>query len=175
MPVAAVAGRADILGLVGRGQSRKVKFSGGTYSAHPSSLLAAKTLMSYLVEHEAEIYPRLAKLGASARSAVEAAFTAEGIHACCTGADREALPGSSMFMIHFPYHEGACTEGLRNWHDPAMVDLTLKEQVLLMGLLLENVYLLEGHGALSTAHTEEDIRFLAEACNRVAQRVKPYL
>jgi glutamate-1-semialdehyde 2,1-aminomutase len=32
MPVAAVAGRADIMGLAGR----EVKFSGGTYSAHPA-------------------------------------------------------------------------------------------------------------------------------------------
>jgi len=35
MPVSAVAGRADILGLVGRERDSKVKFSGGTYSAHP--------------------------------------------------------------------------------------------------------------------------------------------
>ena len=43
MPVAAVAGRADILRLVGRESGFEVKFSGGTHSAHPASLLAAKT------------------------------------------------------------------------------------------------------------------------------------
>ena len=63
MPVAAVAGRADLLALAGRGGGRRVKFSGGTFSAHPASMLAAKCMMQYTVEHEAEIYPRLAALG----------------------------------------------------------------------------------------------------------------
>ena len=63
MPVAAVAGRADVMALCGREGGVRVAFSGGTYSAHPASLLAAKTMVSYLVEHEAEIYPRLAALG----------------------------------------------------------------------------------------------------------------
>jgi glutamate-1-semialdehyde 2,1-aminomutase len=40
MPVAAVAGRAELLALAGRGGG--VKFTGGTYSAHPASLLAAR-------------------------------------------------------------------------------------------------------------------------------------
>jgi len=77
MPLAAVAGRADIMGLVGRDGGAKVKFSGGTYSAHPASLLAGKSLMSYLVAHEDEIYPRLAELGDRTRQTVEAAFAQE--------------------------------------------------------------------------------------------------
>jgi glutamate-1-semialdehyde 2,1-aminomutase len=175
MPVAAVAGRADILELVGRGRGNKVKFSGGTYSAHASSLLAAKVLMTYLVENEAEIYPRLAGLGASARRALETAFIEEGIYACCTGADSDTLVDSSMFMVHFPNREGACVEGLQDWHDPALVDITLKDRVLPLALLLEDVFMLESHGALSTANTEEDISFMAEACRRVARRLKPHL
>ena len=39
MPVAAVAGRSDIMNLVSRQAGSKVRFSGGTYSAHPASLL----------------------------------------------------------------------------------------------------------------------------------------
>ncbi len=68
MPVAAVAGRAEVLDLVGRTQGARVKFSGGTYSAHPASLLAAKTLMTYLVDNEGVIYSRLAQLGDKMRS-----------------------------------------------------------------------------------------------------------
>jgi glutamate-1-semialdehyde 2,1-aminomutase len=175
MPVAAVAGRADIMALVGRDTGIKVKFSGGTYSAHPASLLAAKTMMAYLVEHEAEIYPRLAGLGAKTRQAVEDAFRSEGIHACCTGHDDGVLSGSSMFMLHFPYREDACLEGLRDWHNPAVCDVVLRQQVLDLAMLLENVFMLHGHGAVSTAHTEADIDLVADACRRVARRIKPYL
>ncbi len=175
MPVAAVAGRADIMALVGRSAGTKVKFSGGTYSAHPASMLAAKTMMAYLVEHEAEVYPRLAELGARARRAVETAFHDEGIYACCTGNGGSELPGSSMFMLHFPHRDDACLEGLSDWHNPAVCDIALRQHVIHLALLLENVFSLGGHGALSTAHTEADIDLLADACRRASRRIKPHL
>ena len=175
MPVAAVAGRADVLALVGRATGSRVKFSGGTYSAHPASLLAAKTIMTYLVQHEKEVYARLAELGASARHAMETAFRDEGIYACCTGHGDGVLPGSSMFMLHFPYQEDACLEGLRDWHNPSVCDVGLRQQVIGLALLLENVYTVHGHGAVATAHTEADIDLLADACRRAARRIRPYL
>jgi len=175
MPVAAVAGRADVMELVGRAKGQRVKFSGGTYAAHPASMLAARTMMAYLVEHESEIYPRLAELGAQARQSVETAFAEEGVFACCTGCNDEVVPGSSLFMVHFPYREDACLEVLQDWHDPAVCDVMLPRTVLDLALLVEGVVLIHGHGALSTAHTEADIAFLSEACRRVARRIKPYL
>ena len=175
MPVSAVAGRADILALAGRAAGARVKFSGGTYSAHPASLLAAKTFMNYLVANEAEIYGRLAELGERTRRELEAAFAAEGIYAHCTGHDRAVLPGSSMFMLHFPYEEDAVLERPKDWLDPTVCDITLGHLILDLALLLEDVFMLHSHGGLSTAHTEQDIEFLGQACRRVARRIKPYL
>lgn len=173
MPVAAVAGRADILELAGR-RSGRVRFSGGTYSAHPASMLAAKVMMTYLVEHEAEIYPRLAKLGEKARRAMEAAFAEEGIYARCSGRS-EDLPGSSLVKLHFPYREDTPLESPDEVHNPDICDDVLAEKALRLALLLEDVHTVHGGGALSTAHTEEDIAFLGEACRRAARRIKPYL
>jgi glutamate-1-semialdehyde 2,1-aminomutase len=175
MPLAAVAGRAELMDLVGRAGGHKVKFSGGTYSAHPASLLAAKTLMATLMEQEAEVYPKLADLGARARRAMETAFAEEGIYACCTGHSDEVLPGSSMFMLHFPYREGTCLEGPQDWHDPNVCDITLGRQVVDLALLLEDVFMIHGHGAVTTAHSGEEVDRLEEACRRVARRIKPYL
>jgi glutamate-1-semialdehyde 2,1-aminomutase len=175
MPVSAVAGRADIMSLVGRSDGNRVRFSGGTYSAHPASLLAAKTLMSYLVEHEGEIYPYLGKLGKRARQAVKVAFREEGIHTWCTGYGGEVLPGSSFFMLHFPYDEHAQLERPEEWRDPSVCDVTLARRVMDLALLLEDVFILHSHGAVSTAHTEEDVDILGEACRRVARRIKPHL
>jgi glutamate-1-semialdehyde aminotransferase len=47
--------------------------------------------------------------------------------------------------------------------------------VLDLALLLENVFVMHSHGGLSTAHTEEDIDLLGEACSRAARRIKPHL
>ncbi len=175
MPVSAVAGRAELLRLAGREGGRKVKFSGGTYSGHPASMLAAKTLVSYLAAHEAEIYPRLAELGAKTRQTMETAFAKEGIYARCTGYGNEALPGSSMAMVHFPYEDGNPLDSPDGVFNPAVCDVTLSEKALQLALLLENVHVVHGLGSLSTAHTEADIEFLGEACRRVARRFKAWL
>jgi glutamate-1-semialdehyde 2,1-aminomutase len=175
MPVAAVAGRAEIMALAGRAAGTRVKFSGGTYSAHPGSLLAAKTFMTHLVTHEAELYPRLAKLGEQARQAICSAFSEEGIPVRCTGDGGEVLPGSSMFMLHFPYHDDAELNHPDQWFDPAICDVVLTHKVLDLALLLEDVFMLHSHGAVSTAHTEAELESLGIACQRVARRIKPYL
>jgi glutamate-1-semialdehyde 2,1-aminomutase len=175
MPVAALAGRADIMSLAGRAGGSKVKFSGGTYSAHPGSLLAAKTLMSYLVAHEAEVYARLAQLGAKTRQVLRDAFAQEGILVRCTGQGDGVLPGSSMFMLHFPYRKDAQLNRPEDWFDPSVCDVALTHKVLDLALLLEDVFMLHSHGAVSTAHTEADVDLLGQACRRVARRIKPYL
>jgi glutamate-1-semialdehyde 2,1-aminomutase len=175
MPVAAVAGRADILALVGKKAGSKVKFSGGTYSAHPSSLLAAKTIMTYLVDHEDEIYARLAGVGEKIRRMIRSAFADEGVLVCCRGGGRGILPGSSMFMLHFPYDENSqlCTP--EDWFDPSICDITLTHKVLDLALMLEDVYLLHGHGAANTTLTDADLTFLDNAFRRVARRIKRHL
>jgi len=175
MPVAAVAGRADIMGQVGRERGKKVKFSGGTYSAHPASMLAAKTFMSYLVAHEAEIYPYLTTLGEKVRQTVESAFAEEGIYARCTGYGNDVVPGSSVNMLVFPYQEGHQLLTPEDTHSPAVCDITLSEKALQLALLLEDVHVIHGLGSVTTAHTEADIEFLGQACRKVARRFKDYL
>jgi len=175
MPVAAVGGRADIMSLAGSEGGHRVKFSGGTYSAHPGSLLAAKTLMTYLIAHEEEIYPRLARLGEKTRRTIEAAFGDEGIFVRCTGDGNKALGGSSLFMFHFPHQEDARLDRPEDVVDPAVCDVALRRDVVQIALLLEDVYVIHGHGAVAAAHTEADIELLGEACHRVARRLKAHL
>jgi len=175
MPVAAVAGRADVLSLAGRAGGGRVKFSGGTFSAHPASMLAAKTMMQYVIDHEAEIYPRLAVLGEKARRTMVAAFLDEGIYAYCTGGGNEVVPGSSMAHLHFPYREDVPLERPEQLFDPEVCDVELAEDVLQLALLLEDVYLVHGHGAVATAHTDADMSVLESACRRVAHRIKSRL
>jgi glutamate-1-semialdehyde 2,1-aminomutase len=172
MPVAAVAGRADIMSLAGSANDHRVKFSGGTYSGHPSAMLATNTVLTNLVEHEAEIYPRLAQLGAQARRTLERAFTEEGILARCTGDGNSAVPGSSMFMVHFPSREDVPLTSPDDVANPAICDVALRRDVLHLPLLLEDVYLIHGHGAVSYAHTENDIDIPGNACRKVARQIK---
>jgi glutamate-1-semialdehyde 2,1-aminomutase len=175
MPLAAVAGRANVMRLVGREAGSQVKFSGGTYSAHPASLLAAKTMLTHLVANENAVYPRLAQLGEQVRRTMEAAFIEEGIFARCTGYGNDVISGSSMANLNFPYDEQTFLHMPENVYDPGCCDVTLGQKVVELALLLEDVHFLEGHGAVTTAHSEADIDLLGDACRRVARRIKPYL
>jgi glutamate-1-semialdehyde 2,1-aminomutase len=76
MPLAAVAGREEIMRLCSPGSERRVKFDGGTFSAHPAALMAGNALVEYLAEHENDIYPRLGMMGEKMRRGVEEAFAA---------------------------------------------------------------------------------------------------
>jgi glutamate-1-semialdehyde 2,1-aminomutase len=174
MPVAALAGRADVMAQAGRDQRCRVFFSGGTYCAHPSSLLAAKVFMTYLVEHEVEVYPRLGELGEKMRSALVRGFVDEGVPACATGWSDELPSGSSLGMVHFPYDEDVVMDRPEMVYDPEVSDVELRERVLGPAILLENVHLVHAHGAAATTHTENDIEQLEEACRKVARRIKPY-
>ena len=51
----------------------------------------------------------------------------------------------------------------------------MHELVLKLALLLQDVYAVHGLGSLSAAHTQQDLDKLYAACERAAQRVKPFL
>jgi len=171
MPVAAVAGRAEVMTIAGIEGGRRVRFDGGTYSAHPASMLAGKAMLQYLVEHEDEIYPYLARLGEQVRSRLEAIFREHGIIARCTGYPNDAIPGSSLAMLHFPLRPDLRVDSPDVAADPACCMIEVRERLLKLALLLEDVYTMHGLGALSTAHTEDHLDHLYAACHRVAQRL----
>jgi len=175
MPVAVVAGRADILGLAGSERQSTVKFSGGTYSAHPSSLLAAKTFVNYLVENEKVIYPHLLKMGSLIRQTIKKAFTDEGIYVRIAGDENNVLGGNSLVMILFPYKEGLKLITPEEVLNPEVCDITLGEKVMQRALMVEDVFTAHGLGCATAAHTPDDVRFLGEACANIARRIKPYM
>jgi glutamate-1-semialdehyde 2,1-aminomutase len=170
MPVAAVAGRADVMALAGRDGG--VKFSGGTYSCHPASMLAARTMMRHLAAHEAEVYPYINSLGAAARKSVQEALRAEGFTARCTGDPNPTIGGSSVGAVVFPYNGSAVIASPEQVRDPETCDVELADTVLQLALLLEDVHVVHGLGSLSTAHTAAHVERLGEACRTAARRIK---
>ncbi len=165
MPVAAVAGRAEVMAEVARATGPRVAFSGGTYSAHPASMLAAKVFLEHLESLERDLPPaRRARCGHA--DAVETAFAEAGILARCTGAVDELDCGSSLVTLHFPHDEAIELDTPEAVFDPASCDVALRQKVLGLALLVEDVHLVLAHGAASTTHTDEDVAFLGEACRK---------
>ncbi len=172
MPVAAVAGREEILHLCSPESQKRVKFEGGTFSAHPASMLAGKIVVEYLARHEKEIYPQLGVLGERMRRGVEKAFAREGVLVRCTGDGNAIVPDSSVAMVHFPHREDVAFSSPEQVWDPAVCDVVRREKVLKLALLLQRVHVMHGLGALSTAHTEQDLDWLFSACEASARILK---
>lgn len=174
MPVAAVGGKAEIMTLVGRDTGRKVKFSGGTYSGHPASMLAAKVLVQYLIEHESEIYPRLEMLSAELRKKVPRVFSEAGIEARFAGLDNDVLPNNSLHTLVIPYEGNNPLNSPNDVLDPERCDVDFVESVLKIAMLLEDVHIHHGLGAVSTAHTLEDVDKLCLAYQAGLERIGSY-
>jgi glutamate-1-semialdehyde 2,1-aminomutase len=174
MPVAAVAGKAEILNLAGRAGGGVVAFQGGTYSAHPASMLASRAMLSHLVENEPGLYPRLGAMGAKLRHIIEQACAAGGLPCRCSGAFEAAPHGSSFAMPNFPADLSRPFLRPEDVHDPAACDIALPGKILQLALLLEDVHVVHGCGTVSAAHTEADLARLGEAMQKVARRILPY-
>jgi len=174
MPLAALTGSEQIMALTSRRAGNRVRFSGGTFSAHPGALAAMLAMMQYLVDQEEIIYPHLSALGEHTRLTIEHAFQSEGIRTICTGRSPDTLSGSSLGFTIFPTDEDWRPDCPEDVWDPSRSDVTLRETVLRLALLLEGVHVVHGLGAVSAAHTVDDIEFLGECCQRVASRLRTY-
>jgi len=171
MPLSAVLGRADVLELASDKRPDRVWFNGGTFSAHGLTLVAGLTLVNYLCQHEAKVYPALEHKMARLRAGIEAAFAAHGILAHCTRDGGDGFPAGSISSLYFPKRDGWQPLSAEDLTDPALCDVTLKEKALKLGLLLEGVNVAHGLGAISLAHEDADIDRTIEAYEAFARRM----
>jgi len=169
MPVAAVAGRRDVLALASREVDR-VKFEGGTYSAHELSLIAARAMLLHLREHAATFYPKTFRLGEIAREEVRRAGRDAGVPLLVAGHDLDVLPGSALVLVH-PVREAieraTCPEEILARRPPGVDGALLKSMLLLRDVSSRN-----GLGMISAAHTEDDLRTAGAALAEVLRRLR---
>lgn len=169
MPVAAVAGRRDVLSL-GTRESRRVKFEGGTYSAHELGLVAAHTMISHLEERQAEIYPQLARAGEQLRTGLARVTAGAGVSVHLLGETPQGFPGSSLVCMHLAREATAkpsCPEELAERGNPQVTERLLKAT-----LLLEDLSTRSGMGAVSTAHSDADLEKTLESVRAGFDRLR---
>jgi len=174
--VAAVVGRRDIMEgcETGRGLRGRVPFDGGTFSAHSEYMKAGLVMLRHLVRNAGTVYPRLERSGRTLRTGVVAAFAAEGVPAVSTGAGNDAVPGSSMVMVHFPV-DGARAASPGELHDGRRFHIRLREEALKLALLVHGVNVVHGGGAVSTAHGPADLARTIEAYGEAARLFRKFL
>jgi glutamate-1-semialdehyde 2,1-aminomutase len=154
MPVAAVAGRRDILDLATRSNGR-VKFEGGTYSAHELSLVGARAVMQHLIDNESDIYPELARKGDVLRAGLKRVAADAGIRFHVPEAPLGDVARGSLVFAHALEGDGpepTCPEDVA-----AQAHSFIDERLMKATLLLQLVSSRTGIGSVSTSHTDEDL------------------
>ncbi|MCF8108262.1 MAG: aminotransferase class III-fold pyridoxal phosphate-dependent enzyme [Desulfohalobiaceae bacterium] len=172
MPVSALAGREEIFSLCSSKTpfEKRVKFEGGTFSAHPCSMQAGISFIRYVIEHETEIYPRIGKLGATVRYGLEEIFRRQGFSVQCTGGGLPGDVGSSIVGLHFLRDTTSRIDSPEEVFNPEVCDQELRGQIFKLAMLLEGYYTFHGYGAVSAAHSEEEIQGSLEAAERIARK-----
>lgn len=166
MNLGLVAGRNEIMDLAsptaGLPKGRGVLMGGGTFSCMLPSMIAGQTILRYLKEHESEIYPALEEKGRQVREGIEATFRSQGLPVKCFGV-------GSLFTTCFP---PANDVPLRNIEDTeTRTDITRRDKEFRLRMLNKGVYTIWGGGALSMAHTQQDIDYIIKAAEEVAREM----
>ncbi len=176
MPVSAVTGKEDVMALCGpeAPPDVKVKFEGGTFSAHPAAMLAGLTYLKYLMEHESEIYPRIGQLGAKVRKGIEEIFAAHGFNVKCTGYGDSIAEHSSLVGVQFLKERIDRISFPEQVWNPEVCDFELREKIFKLSMLEEGFNIFHGYGAVSSAHTESEIQASLDAVERIAKRWRNY-
>lgn len=174
MPLSAVAGKGEILELCGAGKSKDkmVKVEGGTFSAHPASMMAGLTFTQYLQDNEQDIYPRIGRLGERVRTEIEKIFTAYGFHVRCTGDGNPVAKNSSIVGVHFLHDPSVRIESPEQVWNPDVCDIEMRENIFKLAMIQEGFNVFHGYGSISAAHTDEEIQASLDAVERIARKWK---
>jgi len=157
------------------GPSGRVLFDGGTFSAHSEYMKAGLIMLGHLVRGASTIYPKLARSGERLRRGIERAFVDEGVPARCTGHGNDVVPGSSLFMVHFPREAGLACKNPEEIYDDRRTNVALREEILKIALLVNGVNAVHGGGSVSAAHSDKDIDRTIDAYAESARLFKKYL
>lgn len=166
LPVGALVGKREILERTSPEMKlnkwESIMIGGGTFSSHPLTVAAGLAMIRYLKNHAEEVYPLLSSRGKEVREGIQRAMKSEGIQTGVTGI-------GSLFQTHFPLER----EMILDSPDAInrFTDKEKREVEFRIRMLTKGVHVMHGGGALSVAHSDEDIKRIIEAAKEVAREM----
>ena len=162
-----IAGRGDIFSLcdatIKRPKGESVMVGGGTFSCSPLSMIMGYKVVGYLKKHAQEVYPRISQLGQKLREGMAEAFIKNGIVAKTTGM-------GSLCGLYFPYDPKTIVKSPNQMEQ--LTDLEKVDYEFRVRMINHGVFVMHGGGAVSFAHTAEDIERVIKATEEVAREMK---
>lgn len=161
LPGGAVAGRADLMDLLGCGRDDpRAVVHPGTHNGHPLSAAAGLATLSLVSSGEAG--DRAAQLAADLREELTGVFNSCGVAGQAYGA-------SSTFHLLLGRSEPPGELDMATLKVPPRPELST---ALHCGMLLGGVHLFHGSGFLSTEHTPADLERTADALRSTLRQLQ---
>ncbi|MBS7632341.1 aminotransferase class III-fold pyridoxal phosphate-dependent enzyme, partial [Candidatus Bathyarchaeota archaeon] len=158
-PIGAFCGSREVMARINTRLYERPEhsFHGGTFAANPISMTAGLATLKQL--EDGRLLSELNKQGEVARKKLKECFEDGKIDVQVTG-------DSSLFNIHFTRRK------IRNANDSVKTDKNMLFDYNL-NLIVNGVFFLPGHnGALSTAHSKEDMEKLYHETEAYVTRLK---
>jgi glutamate-1-semialdehyde 2,1-aminomutase len=166
LPIGALVGKKEILEKTSPEKKsakwERILIGGGTFSAHPLTAAAGLAMLRYLKDRHKEVYPLLESKGEKVRKGVQKVLDQEGLNAVVTGI-------GSLFQTHFPFEKGVTLDSPHSIH--RLTDIDKREIEFRVRMLTKGVHVMHGGGALSMAHSDEDIKKIINAARKVAREM----
>jgi glutamate-1-semialdehyde 2,1-aminomutase len=160
LPIGAVCGQEELMEL--SAPSKGAWIGGGTFSGNVASVTTGNAMLQFLKSHP-EIYEKIDGMGKKLREKIDSIFKSYGIYTHTTGI-------GSFLLTHFPFElNEKVTSGRAAWEkaDPK------KRFEYHLSLINEGVFFMPGHaGAVSVAHTAQDINHILNLTRRIAERME---
>ena len=153
MAIGVMCGKKEIMqyaDTTGKKKSERSYVGGGTFSANPASMTAGYSTLSEL-KGSKNIYSKLNDLGEYTRKNLGKIF-----------GDKVIITGKgSLFMTHFTKNE---VRKITNSTDVARCDSELLKKYHFKMIAQDGIFFLPGKlGAISAAHSKEDIKRMLDA------------
>ena len=158
-PIGALCGRKEIMKKIDSRiyQRPNCSFHGGTFTANPITMTAGLTTLKIL--ESGQIIGRLNMLGDKIRKRLKGIFEENHVDVQITGA-------SSLFNVHFTKDEVKDANSASKADKEMLIDYH-------MNMIIKGLFFLPGHfGALSAAHSEEDIEKLFVETEKYVKELK---
>lgn len=177
MPFVCFAGKKEVFLHASTSMNPRVWADGGTFTAHPATLIAAIKMVTFLSEHKDKIYPQILKNMTYLRQNVKKIFEDNNIPVDVTGTSQnDDIPHFPIGTVRFlldaeSYDKKDSLYPLYHW-DATKVDIQFRDHISKIALMLKGLYTWQGLGVMTFKHSEDDIKKALIAYSEFASEIK---
>jgi len=177
MPLVCFAGKKEIFSHASTSMNPRVWADGGTFTAHPATLIASIEMVKFLSEQEDKVYPKILKHMNFLRENVKKIFKDNKIPVDITGTSQnDGIPNFPIGTVRFlldteSYDKRNSSYPLYHW-DATKVDIQFRDQISKIALMLKGLYTWQGLGVMTFEHSEDDIDKALTAYRGFASDIK---